>query len=400
VASEPGHDIFISYAREDEQRVRPLVRALEAQGWRVFWDRSIPIGETWLDHIGTRLEAAPVVLVAWSRHSVRSEFVYSEASRARGRRVLVPVLIEPVSPPLGLDSVQAADLVPWLDAGGKAPLPAVLVEALGRRISAPAGDVPNDRPAAPPTSSGRAPSLVRNLVIASVAVMAVVVAGAALVPQVLRTGTAPQAKKDERPTAIAPPLQSAAPTAPGGPSGARAPSPLPFPTVEFMLESRLVGSSGGAIAPGTRTVLRHKDGKLRMDFETFGTQAYVLAERDVDTAVMVMIQPPATVLAMNIDLSQPMPGTNTLAGLWWRTVGTPFGSDRIMGEPCEWWLTEAADPVQTCFTADGIPLKVVKATSGETHWQMVRLERGAQDAAQFVLPANAQRLQPPTLQRQ
>jgi hypothetical protein len=32
-------DIFLSYAREDQSRVGPLVRALEGQGWSVFWDR-------------------------------------------------------------------------------------------------------------------------------------------------------------------------------------------------------------------------------------------------------------------------------------------------------------------------------------------------------------------------
>ncbi|MBV9835343.1 MAG: SUMF1/EgtB/PvdO family nonheme iron enzyme [Alphaproteobacteria bacterium] len=131
-----GLDIFISYTREDEKRAQLLVRALEAKGWRVFWDRTIPAGETWLDHIGVRLDAAAVVIVLWSRNSVKSEFVYSEASRARGRRALVPVLIDPVAPPLGLDNVHAADLVEWTADGGKAPLPPSLADVLERRLKA------------------------------------------------------------------------------------------------------------------------------------------------------------------------------------------------------------------------------------------------------------------------
>jgi len=129
-----GLDIFISYAREDAKRVLPLVRALEARGWRVFWDRAIPAGETWLDHIGTRLDAAPVVIVVWSRDSVKSDFVYSEAGRARERRALVPVLIDRVAPPLGLDNVHAADLVEWLAGGGRQPLPGSLGDVLERRL--------------------------------------------------------------------------------------------------------------------------------------------------------------------------------------------------------------------------------------------------------------------------
>jgi hypothetical protein len=35
-------EIFISYAREDEDRVKDLGSTLEQQGWSVFWDRRIP----------------------------------------------------------------------------------------------------------------------------------------------------------------------------------------------------------------------------------------------------------------------------------------------------------------------------------------------------------------------
>lgn len=44
-------DIFVSYATEDRDRVRPLVEVLEAEGWDVFWDREIPPGRSWDDVI-------------------------------------------------------------------------------------------------------------------------------------------------------------------------------------------------------------------------------------------------------------------------------------------------------------------------------------------------------------
>ena len=37
-------DVFVSYARSDKVRVAPLVAAIEAQGWSVWWDPDINAG--------------------------------------------------------------------------------------------------------------------------------------------------------------------------------------------------------------------------------------------------------------------------------------------------------------------------------------------------------------------
>ena len=52
---EPLPDVFISYAREDRERIEPLARALTDRGVSVFWDRDIPTGQTWRSHIGQAL---------------------------------------------------------------------------------------------------------------------------------------------------------------------------------------------------------------------------------------------------------------------------------------------------------------------------------------------------------
>ncbi|MGZ9020763.1 MAG: toll/interleukin-1 receptor domain-containing protein, partial [Rhodoplanes sp.] len=39
-------DIFLSYAREDVSVAQRLARALEDEGWSVWWDRHIPAGQT------------------------------------------------------------------------------------------------------------------------------------------------------------------------------------------------------------------------------------------------------------------------------------------------------------------------------------------------------------------
>src|SRR5262249_23922337 len=51
--------------------------------------------------------------VLWSTHSVESDWVKEEAEEARAVGKLIPVLIEPVKPPVGFRSIQAADLINW-----------------------------------------------------------------------------------------------------------------------------------------------------------------------------------------------------------------------------------------------------------------------------------------------
>ena len=144
-------DVFVSYAREDEARISALVRLLEARGLSVFWDREIPAGKTWREHIGQALAQAPCVLVAWSTYSIASTFVAEEADDGRQRGVLVPVLIDAVLPPLGFRSLQAADLQD-LGAGalprGLEPLLGAIRGVLTDSSPASAMAVPGD-PAAP-----------------------------------------------------------------------------------------------------------------------------------------------------------------------------------------------------------------------------------------------------------
>ena len=72
-------DVFISYAREDIEKVRPLVGAIEGTGYSVFWDRIIPAGMTWRQFTGKALDDAKCVVVVWSKASVVSDWVIEEA---------------------------------------------------------------------------------------------------------------------------------------------------------------------------------------------------------------------------------------------------------------------------------------------------------------------------------
>ncbi|HEY5647238.1 MAG TPA: tetratricopeptide repeat protein [Pseudomonadales bacterium] len=103
-------DIFLSYARQDIERVRGIVAKLEAEGWSVWWDRSLKPGETWPDVIERQLKRARCVVVAWSEAAISSPWVRMEANKARERGVLVPLLLESVPLPAEFGAVQNVSL--------------------------------------------------------------------------------------------------------------------------------------------------------------------------------------------------------------------------------------------------------------------------------------------------
>src|SRR5262249_5799388 len=107
------HDIFISYATEDRPRAERIARVLEGKGWRVWWDRQIPLGQMYDDVISQALDAARCVLVLWSRSSVTSSWVREEATEGADRHILIPVLMDDVAIPLGFRRIQAARLTDW-----------------------------------------------------------------------------------------------------------------------------------------------------------------------------------------------------------------------------------------------------------------------------------------------
>jgi adenylate cyclase len=106
-------DIFVSYARADKTRVAPLVAALEAQGWSVWWDPEITPGQEFDSQISAALDAAKAVVVVWTPNSVDSRWVRGEAREAADRRVLVPVRFEAARLPIDARAMHTTDLDDW-----------------------------------------------------------------------------------------------------------------------------------------------------------------------------------------------------------------------------------------------------------------------------------------------
>ena len=105
-------DVFLSYARDDQDRARAVAAALEARGWSVFWDHDILGGQEFRAVLERELHDARCVIVLWSERALASKFVRDEAAEALDGR-LVPALIDRVEPPLGFREIQHTDLSGW-----------------------------------------------------------------------------------------------------------------------------------------------------------------------------------------------------------------------------------------------------------------------------------------------
>ena len=126
-------DVFISYASEDRNRVRPLADALQQRGFKVWWDRSLAAGHDYTAVIERELKSAKAVIVVWTQASAASTFVRDEAGRARDEGRLVPVMLDRVDIPLGFGAFQAEDFTRW-NGGANAAQMQILEEALKAKI--------------------------------------------------------------------------------------------------------------------------------------------------------------------------------------------------------------------------------------------------------------------------
>src|SRR6266850_582351 len=106
-------DVFISYARADQESAKRLAGVIESRGWTVWWDRRIPAGKAYEDVIQQAIDEAGCVIVLWTAKSVASEWVRNEATEAARRKLLIPVRLEDVRVPLSFRHLQAADLLGW-----------------------------------------------------------------------------------------------------------------------------------------------------------------------------------------------------------------------------------------------------------------------------------------------
>jgi TolB-like protein/Tfp pilus assembly protein PilF len=142
----PRQQLFFSYSRTDQKAALPMIRALERQGYHVWWDGLLEGGDNFLPTTEAALQKADAVVVLWSKTSIDSHWVRDEATVGRDRRRLVPLSMDGSLPPLGFRQFQVIDVSKW---SGKSDPNGVM-----RRIASAIAMVSGD--SAAPSAGGQA----------------------------------------------------------------------------------------------------------------------------------------------------------------------------------------------------------------------------------------------------
>ena len=124
-------EVFLSYSRADRPVAEAIARELQQLGVEVWWDHDLLGGDDYRRRISEILARVQAAIVIWSRRSVESQWVTSEAAAARERKVLVPVTIDGENPPIDFRALHTTDLASWMP-GDR--LPDTLLKALADRV--------------------------------------------------------------------------------------------------------------------------------------------------------------------------------------------------------------------------------------------------------------------------
>ena len=82
-------DLFVSYARSDEQTAARVAQCLSDAGYQVWRDDQLPAHRAYSEVIEERLKGAKAVIVLWSAEAAKSQWVRAEADAARIAGTLV-----------------------------------------------------------------------------------------------------------------------------------------------------------------------------------------------------------------------------------------------------------------------------------------------------------------------
>ena len=77
-------DVFVSYARSDEQVAARVADALRGDGFQAWRDDQLPAHRSYAEVIEERLKSASAVVVLWSVEAAKSQWVRAEADAVLG----------------------------------------------------------------------------------------------------------------------------------------------------------------------------------------------------------------------------------------------------------------------------------------------------------------------------
>ncbi|RYE07524.1 MAG: toll/interleukin-1 receptor domain-containing protein [Hyphomicrobiales bacterium] len=136
-------DVFISYKSRMRPRVREIASALEALGLDVWFDAELEAGNSFGAVINAELEKARCVIVCWTPDAFAPEdgsevsWVEAEATLARERKVIVPVMLERVALRAPWNMFHTERLMDWTPATNDFGPWLALLDAIGRHVGRP-----------------------------------------------------------------------------------------------------------------------------------------------------------------------------------------------------------------------------------------------------------------------
>lgn len=119
-------DVFLSYARPSLAQAKRVAVALREAGYSVWFDEDLPAHRAYSEVIEQQLESARAVVVLWSQEAAQSQWVRSEANRARESGRLVQVRLDDARLPMPYDQIQCADLRGWKGSAKASGMQAVI----------------------------------------------------------------------------------------------------------------------------------------------------------------------------------------------------------------------------------------------------------------------------------
>lgn len=96
--AEKIFDVFVSYAREDADKLASVLNFLESRGYSVDWDKRLTAGKDWQDQLRLKIKRARKVVALWSASASASEVVSWEMSIAHGDDKLIPLWLDETDP--------------------------------------------------------------------------------------------------------------------------------------------------------------------------------------------------------------------------------------------------------------------------------------------------------------
>jgi hypothetical protein len=136
-------DVFISYKSRMRPRVREIARSLEELGLTVWFDNELEAGQSFAAVINAELARARCVVVCWTPDAFAPEdgsevsWVEAEASIARERKVIVPIMLERVPLKAPWNMFHTERMMDWPAGAHDHPAWQSMLEAIGRNLDRP-----------------------------------------------------------------------------------------------------------------------------------------------------------------------------------------------------------------------------------------------------------------------